>query len=600
LTGCPLSVKLQNHYNNEVKLMAEGIRPGIGVFPTLGLVARARDKFGERVFAQRRLASGEFAGVTYSQLYDDVVQLGAALAKMGVRPGTPVGVIGENRYEWAVTYLAATGGGAVCVPLDPQLKEKELAGILKKAKVEVAISAPSSLPTIEKLKRGLPELREIISMEKGGKSSRGWLDAMAEGEDAGAREEYLGRDVSLDDLAVLLFTSGTTGVSKAVMLTHRNLGANVDQVYQSLYFDENDVFLSLLPLHHTFEATAGMLIPISGGCTITYARSFKSKEIVEDIRGAGVTMMCGVPLLYEKMLAGLRRAVRDAPVFRRTLFEIFMGLTHGFHVLTGANLGRVFFAGVRKKAGLDTIRMFISGAAPLKAEVSRTFYYLGLNLLQGYGLTETSPVVSVNVPRRIKFASSGVIIPGVAVRIFEPDADGVGEVAVAGDNVMVGYYEDPALTASVLRDGWFHTGDAGWLDRDGYIYITGRIKNVIVTPAGKNVYPEEVEAELGAAAEIAEAAVMPMRDAASGREAVGAIIYPDYEYLEVEAKSEGTSMTDAFVEGRVREAVAACCRSLADYKRVKIIKIRTEEFPKTTTRKIKRYLFRDGEQVREV
>lgn len=580
--------------------MGEAFRPGIGVFTILELVARAREKFGERVFAQRRLPSGEFARVTYNQLYDDVVGLGAALANIGVGRGTPVGVVGENRYEWAVTYLAATGGGAVCVPLDPQLKEKELAGILERAKVEAVISSPSSLATLESLKGRLPKLRKLVSMEEGVEgSSRGWAETLATGDEAAAREEYLNRDVSLDDVAVLLFTSGTTGASKAAMLTHRNLGANVDQVYQALYFDENDVFLSLLPLHHTFEATAGMLIPIAAGCAITYARSFKSKEIIGDIRDAGVTIMCGVPLLYEKMLAGLRRAVGDAPLLRRFLFKTFMGLARGVHVLTGANLGRFFFADMRKKAGLDTIRMFISGAAPLKAEVSRTFYYLGLNLLQGYGLTETAPVVSVNVPQRIKFASSGVLVPGVQVRIHEPNADGVGEVAVAGDNVMVGYYEDPALTANVLRDGWFYTGDAGWLDRDGYVYITGRIKNVIVTAAGKNVYPEEVEAELGAAAEIAEAAVMAMRDPSSGREVVGAIIYPDYEYLEGETGGAAVPLTDEFVEGRVREAVAACCRLLADYKRVKIIKVRKEEFPKTTTRKIKRYLFRDGEQIRE-
>jgi long-chain acyl-CoA synthetase len=243
--------------------------------------------------------------------------------------------------------------------------------------------------------------------------------------------------------------------------------------------------------------------------------------------------------------------------------------------------------------------MFISGAAPLKAEVSRTFYYLGLNLLQGYGLTETSPVVSVNVPERIKFASSGLPIPDVRVRIHEPNAEGVGEVAVAGDNIMVGYYGDPAMTSSVLRDGWFYTGDAGWLDRDGYVYITGRIKNVIVTAAGKNVYPEEIEAELGASAEIAEAAVMPMSDPSSGREAVGAVVFPDYEYLEGEASQAGEAFDDAFTEKRIREAVADCCQTLADYKRVKIIKIRKEEFPKTTTRKIKKFLFRDGEQIRE-
>jgi long-chain acyl-CoA synthetase len=579
--------------------MAKGTREGIGVYTLLGLVARARDKFGERVFAQRRAPSGDFARVTYEQLYDDVGRLGAALGKAGVSHGTRVGVVGENRYEWAVAYLAVTGGGAVCVPLDPQLKAKEIGSILETSEAEVVISAPTTLGLFKELRGRLPKVREIISMGDAEDGVRGWADVLAEGDDEAAREEYLGREVSLDDLAVLLFTSGTTGKSKAVMLTQRNLGANVDQVYRALYFDENDVFLSLLPLHHTFEATAGMLIPIAGGCTVTYARSYKSKEIVEDIRDAGVTMMCGVPLLYEKMLAGLRRAVRESPPVKRTLFKVLMGVARAGHVLFGVNPGRFLFSSLRKKAGLDTVRMFISGAAPLKAEVSRTFYYLGLNLLQGYGLTETSPVVSVNVPERIKFASSGLPIPDVRVRIHEPNAEGVGEVAVAGDNIMVGYYGDPAMTSSVLRDGWFYTGDAGWLDRDGYVYITGRIKNVIVTAAGKNVYPEEIEAELGASAEIAEAAVMPMSDPSSGREAVGAVVFPDYEYLEGEASRAGEAFDDAFTEKRIREAVADCCQTLADYKRVKIIKIRKEEFPKTTTRKIKKFLFRDGEQIRE-
>ena len=579
--------------------MAKNIRPGIGVFTLLELVARAREKFGGRVFAQRRLGSGEFARVTYDRLYDDVVRLGAALGKRGVAHGTRVGVIGENRYEWAVAYLAVTGGGAVCVPLDPQLKAKEIGRILETAEAEVVISSPASLAVFKGLRNRRPKLRDIISMGEAEDGARGWADVLAEGDDESAREEYLGRGVALDDLAVLLFTSGTTGASKAVMLTHRNLGANVDQVYGALVFDERDVFLSLLPLHHTFEATAGMLIPIAAGCAVTYARSFKSKEIVEDIRDAGVTMMCGVPLLYEKMLAGLRRAVKDSAPGKRALFTIFMAVARAGHVVAGVNLGRFLFSSLRKKAGLDTIRMFISGAAPLKAEVTSTFYYLGLNLLQGYGLTETSPVVSVNVPERIKFASSGPPIPGVRVRIHEPNAEGVGEVAVAGDNIMVGYYGDPAMTSGVLRDGWFYTGDAGWLDRDGYVYITGRIKNVIVTAAGKNVYPEEIEAELGASAVIAEAAVMPMRDPSSGREAVGAVIFPDYEYLEGEASRAGEKLDDAFTESRIRDAVADCCRTVADYKRVKIIKIRKEEFPKTTTRKIKKYLFRDGEQVRE-
>jgi len=563
------------------------------------LLERARAEFGDRVFAQKRLPTGVFARTSYAQLYEMVTRLGAGLAALDVGAGTRVAILGENRVEWAAAYLAVLSGAAVGVPLDPQLKEKELVSILEQSGSEVAVVAPSFVETFRRLRSHLPKLREVVSMEEGGAGARGWRETLAVGDEPARREEFLGRELGLDNLAVLLFTSGTTGRSKAAMLTHRNLGANVSQVWGCLPYTEADVFLSLLPLHHTFEATAGMLVPISGGASITYARSFKSKEIIEDIRDAGVTMMCGVPLLYEKMLAGIKRAVADAPASTRFMVALFRALTHAGYVVAGVNLGRALFRPLRRKAGLDTIRMFISGAAPLKPEISRDFYYLGLRLLQGYGLTETSPVASVNPYDHIRFASSGVPIPNVEIRIHEPDADGVGEVAIRGDNVMVGYYNNPALTAEVLRGGWFFTGDAGWLDRDGYVYITGRIKNVIVTAAGKNIHPEEVEAELDALPVISEAAVMPMREPASGREVVGAVIFPDYEYLEREAERLGEPFDDGFVERQVRAGVGGCCGNLADYKRVKVIKIRKNEFPKTTTSKIKRYLFRDGEQIGE-
>lgn len=580
--------------------MTQGIRPGIGVMTIKELVARARDLYGPKTFAQWRDGAGSFTKLTYEELYENAVSLGAALGALGVSPGGRVAIIGENRAAWAISYLGVLSGAMVAVPLDPQLKDKELSNILNKAGAEVVVTSLTFVPVLLRAKRNVPSLREIINMDDGGGAGiKGWSVALALGKEPTARDAFLKREVTLDNLAVLLFTSGTTGKSKAVMLTHRNLGANVHQVYQALPFDERDVFLSLLPLHHTFEATAGMLVPISAGAAVTYARSYKSRDIVEDIRDAGVTMMCGVPLIYEKMLAGINRAVADAPLLSRAAFRVFMAVTHAVHNLTGVNLGKVLFAGLRRKAGLATLRMFISGAAPLKPEIARTFYYLGLPLLQGYGLTETAPVVSVNPLNRIKFASSGLPIPGVDVRIASPDADGVGEVVVRGENVMVGYYEDDELTAQVLRDGWLYTGDAGWLDRDGYVYITGRIKNVIVTAAGKNVHPEEIEVELDAAPEILEAAVMPMRDAATGREVVGAVVFPDYEYLEKEAARRGVNFDGSFVDAAVREAVNRCCRALADYKRVKVVKIRTEEFPKTTTRKIKRYLFKNGEEMKE-
>lgn len=575
------------------------IRPGFGTLTVRDLLIRGVKLFGPRVFAQRRLPTGDFHQTTYGRLWEQVECLGTALIILGVRKGTRVSIIGENRVEWAVSYLAVLCAGGTCVPLDPKLKEKEIASILEQAGTEIVLAAPSFMPLFPPLKSRLPKLRHVISMEAADAPGvLSWEQVMAKGADPDARSAFEAVEIALDDLAVLLFTSGTSGKAKAVMLTHRNLGSNVNQTYMGMPFYETDVFLSLLPLHHTFEATAGMLVPIASGASITYARSYKSKDIIEDLRDAGVTMMLGVPLVFEKMLAGIKRAIADAPLGKRIIIKVFRGFTHITYVLTGANPGDFLFASLRRKAGLHTVRMLVSGAAPLKPEISREFYYLGLRLLQGYGLTETSPIVSVNPLDRVKFASSGSPIPGVEIRIADPDADGVGEITIRGENVTIGYLGDPAQTASVLKDGWFYTGDAGWLDRDGYVYITGRVKNVIVTAAGKNVHPEEVEAELDASPVIAEAAVMSMRDA-GGRETVGAVIYPDYEYLAEDAARAGEPLSDGFVEHRVREAVNDACRALADYKRVKIIKIRKDEFPKTTTLKIKRYLFKDGEQVGE-
>jgi long-chain acyl-CoA synthetase len=564
-----------------------------------GILARAAEKYGENVFSRTRQPDSDYTGKTYSELFANVKKLGAALTKLGVKPGDRVAFSGENSFEWVTTYFAVLSGGCIGVPIDPSLKDKEIAGTLNTSGARLVIVSPKLKEKYAGLCSSCPTVEKIISMGAGDNKVMSWEDILVLGDDEALQEEWWSREVGLDDVAVYLFTSGTTGQSKAAILTQRNLGTNAVQIGAAGLVKEGMVFLSLLPLHHTFEATAGMLLPMCFGCSITYARSLKSKEIVEDIRDTDVNVMLGVPLLFEKMLGGIRRAIDEKGGLTKVLFNAMFGLTRIVYDLTGLNLGHLLFRGLREKAGLGTMAYFVSGAAPLQAEICKSFFLLGLPVLQGYGLTESSPVISCNVPDKIKFASSGPALLGVEVRIDNPNENGEGEIIARGDNIFKGYLDNEEMTHEVLRDGWLRTGDSGYLDRDGYVYITGRLKTVIVTASGKNIHPEEVEAELTASPFIAEVMVLSLQDEATNREIVGSIVFPDYEYFDRYYESEDVEITDDFIEAKIRQEVNILCRKLADYKRVKVISIRKEEFAKTTTRKIKRFLFKDGKEIQQ-
>ena len=305
---------------------------------------------------------------------------------------------------------------------------------------------------------------------------------------------------------------------------------------------------------------------------------------MEGISETGVTVMLGVPLLFEKMLEGLFRAVKEKPPLTRGLFRTLWGITRGMKGLLGLNTGKRLFKSLRKKAGLTSIRLMFCAGAPLSPEVGKGFETLGISFIQGYGLSESSPALTLNPEKKGKMASIGKALPGVEVKIANPDEKGVGEIIARGPNIMEGYYEDPDKSKEVLREGWLYTGDLGWQDRDGYFYIAGRSKNVIVTKAGKNVYPEEVEEELLRSPYIAEVMVYGKSNPETKREEVHAIIYPNYEELE-----KGNTKDEEVI--RIIDAeIKKHCDKLADFKRVKDFEIRKEEFPKTSTRKIKRFM----------
>jgi long-chain acyl-CoA synthetase len=522
-------------------------------------------------------------------MLERVQLLACGLARLGVQPKDRVGVWGENRPEWAISYIGILTCGATVVPLDALLKGREIRHILEDSETKVVIVSGKFVPDILEVVDTVAGIGQVVSMDDDVTYDRvlKWSQII---EDGRAHKQSFPKP-SLEDLAALIYTSGTTGKSKGVMLSQRNIMADVSSSYQVIHYDETDNFVSVLPLHHTFECTGGFLVPIYGGATITYARSLKSRDIIEDIKQTKATVMLGVPLLFEKMYQGVMRAIAKKPLVTRVLFRTSLGIVKSARALFKARIGGKVFHGLREKAGLSSLRLMVSGGAPLPPYIAEGFNELGFHLFQGYGLTETSPVLTVNPEHRPIHASVGQAIPGVELKIIDPDENGIGEIAARGDVVMMGYYNNPQATNEVFRDGWLLTGDSGRIDEEGYLYITGRLKNVIVTPAGKNIYPEEVEEVLNQSPYILESLVFGETVRNGQGEDVHAVIVPDYEYFDGVAEERGKEFSSREIEETIRGEVVRLCKTCADYKRVKDFQIREEEFEKTSTKKIKRFLF---------
>jgi len=546
------------------------------------LMEYAAERYGERPFLLR-YTTGAWTGYSFMDAARAVRAFAAMLEREGVRPGARVALQSDNRPEWGLCYLAILAAGAVVVPLDAQLREQEVGEILASAEASHAIGDSRHMAVLSQARAARRPGLRLLSMDAEGDRAH-WDQAQREF--AAAPPPVTPADP--DDLAVLLFTSGTTGQAKGVMLSHANLLYNVEAVARTFEFGPADRFLSILPLHHTFESTGGLLCPLRVGASVCYARGLASRELREDMASSGATLFIGVPLLYEKLMTAIEKGVADAPFPARLMARTLWGLSRWTRKLTGLRLGTRFAAPLRRGAGLDRLRMFVTGAAPLPPAVFWRYIDLGWPMLEGYGLTETSPVVCANRPPHPMPGGVGWPLPGIEVRIDGPDDDGDGEIVVRGPNVMLGYWRKPEATAEVLRDGWFHTGDLGRVLPDGRVRITGRLKNMIATAAGKKIYPEEVEVHLQNSPYVLEVMVIGGRDARGEREEVHAHIFPDLPAIEALAKSQGATCDDAFIETVLKREVEMRGEALAAYKRVKRVIVRKTEFPKTTTGKLRR------------
>jgi len=513
---------------------------------------------------------------TYAQVLDKVKRLAAGLQSPKYADLKEIGLLAENRPEWPIAYLGIVAAGKIVVPIDANLKPNEIESIIGHAGVKFLFTSQCFE---DRLRQVSDDLKIVLFEEE---AENYWERVMGDPIDF----TPVG---SSESLAALIYTSGTTGTPKAVMLTHTNLIANLTSIGTDLEFTADDVFLSLLPLHHTFESTCGFLTPLTNGCTVVYARSLKSNQILEDIGANGVTVMCGVPLLWEKLYQAIRRKIGAAPPVRRALFRTLFSLSAAGWRLK-KRWGRSLFADLRQKAGLGTVRIFVSGAAAMPRHISRFFVLLGFDFLQGYGMTETSPVVSANRPDDIRFGSVGPPLTGVEVRIDNPGEAGIGEILVRGANCTPGYRDNPEETAVLLKDGWLYTGDLGKM-QDGHLWITGRAKNLIISAAGKNIYPEELEEKLLTSDYILEAVVFGRTREGRQGEEVRAILVPDLEQFQAEFGLDPEQPDRDKVMAVLKQTVAEVNEHVAGYKRISGFIMQFEELEKTSTKKVKRFVY---------
>ncbi len=542
--------------------------------------------FGEKpAFLSRQNNRGGYSSISYNQFGADVDALGTALIALGLK-GKRIVIIGENRYEWSLSYLAAVNGVGVAVPLDRDLPEHEIQSLINRSEASAVIFSPSLKPQMMKIKPSLKTVEYFIIMDRAGDAGEEHdiNRILQKGHNLVREGDRRFKDAAIDHEAVsiLLFTSGTTDFSKAVMLSHKNICENLMALCSMVKLETDDIFLSVLPIHHTYECTCGFLCPLYGGATVAYCEGLR--HIPKNLRESKATVMLGVPQIYELMYRLIwHQAGKKGSAGKLRLAVRISNLLRKF----GINITRKLFAEIHETFG-GSLRLFICGAAGIDPQIAAAFGEFGILFLQGYGLTECSPIVTLNRDIDFRDASAGLVLPNLEIRIDNPDAAGIGEICVKGPSVMRGYYQNEEETANVLKNGWFHTGDAGYIGKGGFLYITGRKKNVIVTLKGKNIYPEEIEFLLDQSPYIKESMVYGDETNASDDVVIKARLVCDLERISEEFPQ---MKPDAdHIRKLLDSEIDAVNKKLVSYKRIKNIEIKETEFAKTSTRKIKRYL----------
>ncbi len=534
---------------------------------------------------------GSYNGIKYGQFKSEVDALGTALINLGLKDKS-IAVIGENRYEWCLSYMAAVNGTGIVVPLDRELPPPEVENLLERSQASAVIFSGKHEKDMRYISSVLPSVKYFINMDAA-ENDNGFLSfrkLIKDGLDmtAGGDRSFIDAPVDPDAFSILIFTSGTTDLAKGVMLSHKNIVTNIMSVCSVLYIDDSDSTLCMLPLHHTYACTTSFLLMLYNGCRISFIEGLK--HIAKNLKETSPTIIMAVPLLLESMYRKVWDTINKQKGKAQQV-KIALALSNTALRLFGLDIRRKLFRQIHDNIG-GKVRLIISGAAALDPAVSKGFRSFGIALMQGYGLTECSPIVTVNQLEKNMDGSIGLPLPCDEVMIYKPNKEGIGELIVKGDNVMLGYYENSLATEKVLREGWFYTGDLGRMTRHGFFSITGRKKNVIVTKNGKNIYPEEVEAYLDKSLYIAESMVYGKDDEASEETFVYAMIVPAIDIIREKLGKQELEEDEVF---RIIDAeVKNVNKNMPLYKRIRRFTIRQQEFAKTSTKKIKRYIEKIG------
>ena len=547
-------------------------------------------KYADNTFILEKFNSKEpFKEIKYSEFRSDVISLGTALNDFLKIKDTRVVIIGENTYHWYVSYMAMLCGSGIAVPVDKELPENEIINVINRAKATAVIYSTKKKEIINKIMESkATKVKYFIQMNcddelKNDKVGLNYLIKQGNILLNNGNDNYMKVEIDPEEFKVLIFTSGTTSNSKGVMLCNRNLAQNINAVSAYVKLFENDRLMSILPLHHTYESTIGFLLPFANGASISVCQGLR--YIVSDLQETKPTALLTVPLLvenlYKKINANIKKSKKDGLV---------NSMIHITNALKNVNIDikRKVFNEIYENLG-GNLRIIVSAAAPIDKKIGKWVEDIGITFLQGYGLTETAPIAALTPEYKTKVGSAGKPVICADIKIDNPNEKGEGEILIKSETLMLGYYEDEKATNEVMEGEYFHSGDIGYLDSEGYLFITGRCKNVIVTQNGKNIYPEEIELMLGNIPEIRESMVYGKQDTGKNNKEliITAKVIPNYDEIE---KNYGKDLTEEQVYDIIWEKIKEINRKLTSYKAIKKLEIKKDEFEKTTTMKIKRYV----------
>ena len=548
------------------------------------MLNKTGEKFGKRpAYIYKTDTPGKYREITHEQFRNEVNSLGTALINMGLKEKR-IAVISENRYEWGMVYLAVVNGTGVIVPLDRALPNNEIESLIQRSEVEAIFYSSKYNEIMNKIKEeGKTKIKYFISMdlekEENGVLSQKELIKNGKKLLKEGNKSFIESKIDNEKMSIMLFTSGTTAMSKAVMLSHKNICSNLFDIASVIKVDENDTFLSFLPLHHTFECTVGFLYALASGASTAYCDGLR--HIAENIKEYPITVMISVPILFENIYKRVMKGIEKQGKLKKVQQGIKIS---NFLLKFGIDIRQKIFKEIHESLG-SKARLFVAGGAALDPEAEKGFNELGFTMYQGYGLTESSPVIAAEDDKNRKLGSIGKAFPSIDVKIADANEEGVGELLAKGPTIMLGYYNEEEKTKETIdEEGWLHTGDLAKIDEEGYIFISGRKKFVIVLKNGKNIYPEELEALVNKIEGVKESFVYGRPEDDGDYKICCKIVY-DKEIMEKLYETDDEEK----IKEKIWQEIKKVNKTMPAYKYIRDISITQKDLIKTTTQKIKRF-----------